>query len=272
MPELPEVESFRKYFETTSLHDPIAGVEVSSPSVLGDITPEELRRRLIGMEFTEVSRRGKYLFAATGDDNSGLILHFGMTGFLAYFLDMDDEPGHERVLITFLSGYHLAFDDQRKFGRVSFTEDAEEFFRMKNVGPDALELSLEQFLDLTKRPRRHIKPLLMDQSFVSGVGNIYSDEILYQAGIHPLTTTDMLDRKEKENLYRTLHRVLETAVECDADIDRYPDDWLLKHRSSGAKCPRGDCTVEKIRVSGRSTYLCPCRQKRVGDWMKCRKS
>jgi formamidopyrimidine-DNA glycosylase len=263
MPELPEVESFRKYLEATSLHDPIVGVEVKSPSILGNVTAGELRGRLTGREFSAASRRGKYLFAATGEDGSGLVLHFGMTGFLVHFLDPVREPRHNRMLITFGSGYHLAFDDQRKFGEVSFTEDAEKFFREKNIGPDALELSIDKFLELMGGRRRQIKALLMDQTFIAGIGNIYSDEILFQAGVHPLTTSDRLDREMKVELYRAMQSVLGIAVERNAEFDRYPEDWLLKHRFVGVECQRGGCRVEKIKAAGRSAYLCPCRQKRV---------
>lgn len=261
MPELPEVESFRKYFEATSLHDPIVEIEVKSTSILGNITQEDLSGRLVGREFAAVSRMGKYLYASLEEGRSALVLHFGMTGFLAYFRDMDKEPGHDRFLVTFRSGFHLAFDDQRKFGEVSFAEDVRDFFRAKHLGPDALELSLEEFLKLLKGRRRQIKPLLMDQSFVSGIGNIYSDEILYQAGIHPLTTSDTLDTGRKKALYHAMHHVLNTAVQRNAEFSRYPGNWLMNHRSRGEKCPRGDCRVEKIIISGRSSYFCPCHQE-----------
>ena len=262
MPELPEVESFRKYFEATSLHDPIAGIEVKSPAILRNISEHDLRRRMIGKTFISVSRRGKYLYALIGEEKSALILHFGMTGFLAHFRDPEREPEHDRLLITFRSGSHLAFDDQRKFGGVSFADDVQDFFGAKNLGPDALDLTRDDFLNLLESRRRQIKPLLMDQSFISGIGNIYSDEILYQAGVHPLTTSDALNPDTRKKLYQAMRKVLETAVERNAEFDRYPDDWLLKRRSAGAECPLGDCRVEKITISGRTSYFCPCHQKR----------
>jgi formamidopyrimidine-DNA glycosylase len=261
MPELPEVESYRKYFEATSLQDPIAEIDVKSPAILRNISEPGLRRMLVGKSFTSVSRRGKYLNAFIGKGKSALVLHFGMTGFLAHFHDLDMEPGHDRLLITFGNGTYLAFDDQRNFGGVFFADDVQEFFRKKNLGPDALDISLDEFLNLLETRRRQIKPLLMDQTFISGIGNIYSDEILYQAGVHPLTTSDTLDPGRKKELYQAMRTVLETAVERNAEFDRYPEDWLLKHRSEGAECPRRDCRVEKISISGRSSYFCPCNQK-----------
>jgi len=263
MPELPEVESFRKYFEATSLHDPITGIEVKSPAILRNISEYDLLRRLVGKAFTSVSRVGKYLYASIGEEKSALVLHFGMTGFLAHFRDPDGEPGHDRLLITFGSGSYLAFDDQRKFGGVSFADDVREFFREKNLGPDALGLTLDDFLNLLENRRRQIKPLLMDQSFISGIGNIYSDEILYQAGVHPFTTSDALDPGRRKELYVAMREVLETAVERNAEFDSYPEDWLLKRRSAGAECPLGDCRIEKITISGRTSYFCPCHQKRA---------
>jgi len=263
MPELPEVESFRKYFEATSLQDPVAWIEVKSPAILRNIAEHDLRRRLVRKRFTSVSRRGKYLYASIGKGKSALVLHFGMTGFLSHFRDLDREPGHDRMLITFGSGSYLAFDDQRKFGGVFFADDVQEFFRTKNLGPDALAITLDEFLNLLEHRRRQLKPLLMDQSFISGIGNIYSDEILYQAGIHPLTSSDAMDPGRRKDLYTVMRSVLETAVERDAEFDRYPEDWLLKHRSAGAKCPLDDCRVERISVSGRTSYFCPCRQERL---------
>jgi formamidopyrimidine-DNA glycosylase len=263
MPELPEVESFRKYFEATSLHDPVAGIEVKSPGILRNISEHELRSRLVGEKFTSVSRRGKYLYASLGRDKPVLILHFGMTGFIAHFRDPEREPGHARLLIAFASGSYLAFDDQRKFGGVSFADDAEEFFRAKNLGPDAMGLTCKEFMSLLERSRRQIKPLLMDQSFISGIGNLYSDEILYQAGVHPLTRSDILDPVSRMELYRAMRSVLKTAVERNAEFNRYPENWLLKHRSAGAECPLGGCRVDTITISGRTSYFCPCRQERL---------
>src|SRR5215211_4100329 len=139
MPELPDVEVFRQYINSTSLHQKIESVEVKDETILGGVSARELESTLKGRTFESTRRHGKNLFV--GLDGSGwLLIHFGMTGDLEYFEDRDQDPAHDRFLISFDNGYHLAFDDQRMFGKVDLIEDLEEFVRRKKLGPDLLEL------------------------------------------------------------------------------------------------------------------------------------
>src|SRR5215211_4768090 len=139
MPELPDVEVFRRYISSTSLRQKIESVEVKSDKILGGVSARQLQSALKGRTFESTRRHGKNLFVGL-DGGGWLLMHFGMTGDLEYFEDLDQDPPHDRFLISFDNGYHLAFDDQRMFGRVDLVEDPESFVREKKLGPDLLEL------------------------------------------------------------------------------------------------------------------------------------
>ena len=130
MPELPDVEVFRQYMDSTSLHQKIADVSLKDKSLLGEASSRDLQVRLKDRKFQSTLRHGKYLFAET-DEEDWLVLHFGMTGFLKYFKNDEQAPEHIRMLITFNNGYHLAYDCQRKLGLIDLTKDTEKFLEEK---------------------------------------------------------------------------------------------------------------------------------------------
>lgn len=260
MPELPDVEGFRAYLERTSLDERVDGVRVRDRRALRDVGERALARRLRGRRLQRTLRRGKYLLAAVEDDG-WLALHFGMTGGLVRLAPGEAEPRHSRVVLRFADGGALAFVDQRLFGGVGLTEDPEAFFASKDLGPDALEITPDVFDELlASHPGSRLKQLLMDQSLVAGIGNVYSDEILYHAGLHPLVPAALLDAAGRRRLYEVTEGVLRRAVAANTGGAPLPGDWLLHHRRSGAVCPGGG-TVERVTVGGRSTYVCPRRQR-----------
>lgn len=130
MPELPDVEGFRRYIERTSLRQIIGQVDIRDDYILKGISPDDLRKGLIGRRFESTRRHGKYLFIRL-DDSRHLYMHFGMTGQPKYFEDMADDPRFDRLLITFENGYHLAYVDQRKLGRIGLVSDPDDFLREK---------------------------------------------------------------------------------------------------------------------------------------------
>lgn len=138
MPELPDVEVFKQYLDATSLHQEIEDVDVRNRKILEDTSVQELGKGLNGRRLESTYRHGKYLFAQLDDDN-WLMLHFGMTGKLKYFKVMEKEPEHDRLLLEFSNGYHLAYDCQRMLGHVALIEDAAAFIEEKELGPDALD-------------------------------------------------------------------------------------------------------------------------------------
>src|SRR5436853_2668253 len=141
MPELPDVETFRRYLNATSLHQRIIGVDVRSAYVLKGVSGRELARQLKGHRFESSSRHGKHLFVRT-DHDLWLRLHFGMTGSLRYFKHEEQAPRHTRVLFVFGNAHRLAFEDQRKFGEIGLIEDVNEFLKQRALGPDALDITL----------------------------------------------------------------------------------------------------------------------------------
>jgi len=262
MPELPDVELFRRYFDATSLHQRIAFVQVKAPELLRGLSTRQLREHLQGRRFESTHRHGKYLFATT-DSGECLMLHFGMTGFLKYFKNPANEPGHDRMLVGFSNGSYLAYDCRRKLGEIGLASDLERFIEERELGPDALDadLDLEEFGKILSRSRGSVKGALMNQKLVAGIGNIYSDEILFQAGVHPREKANELDEKAIKRIYRTMReKVLPTTIECRADPARFPDSYIIPHRHQDEKCPKCGGDLEHIRVSGRITYLCPVHQ------------
>ncbi len=144
MPELPDVEAFKRYLEATSLHQCIAHVDVLSADLLKGVSGRELARQLRGRRFESTRRHGKHLFVRT-DDDIWLRLNFGMTGSLRYFKDEKKAPRHTRVLFLFAKDYRLAFDDQRKFGEIGLIKDVSEFLKKRVLGSDALDVDLPEF-------------------------------------------------------------------------------------------------------------------------------
>jgi len=203
MPELPDVEIFKQYLDVTSLHKRIESVQVLAPEMLKEVTVERLKDALEDHAFDSSRRHGKYLFVSL-DSGPYLVLHFGMTGFLVYFKNKAKEPPHERLLISFTNGYHLAYDCQRKLGALTLTEDVREFLEEREIGADAMEIDLESFTEALSGSQASIKSALMDQHRIAGIGNIYSDEILFQSGIHPQNKTSQLDESALKKLFSAM--------------------------------------------------------------------
>lgn len=271
MPELPDVEGFKRYLNATSLHKKIENVHVGSAKIVRGISGRRLKQALRGHSMEATRRRGKHLFVAL-DDGRWLTFHFGMTGRLAYFKSLDDDPEHDRIRLDFENGYHLAFDDQRLFGCVGMIDDLDAFVASKKLGPDAMDPSLDQdaFSKLMDGKRGGLKAALMDQSLLAGIGNIYADEILFQAKLHPEARVQDLGRNALSKLYKTMRRVFRVAIDRGAGsedmVNRLPKTYLLRHREEGQSCPRCKGTIEAIKTAGRTTYYCPrCQTKPRGD-------
>lgn len=259
MPELPDLEIARKYVNATSLHQRIRAVEVRNDKILGDVSSDELRDALEGRGFDAVRRHGKNLFLSL-DGGAWLYVHFGMTGRLRYFRDVEKDPKYDKFLVSFDNGYHLALADPRLFGRVDLLDDPDEFIRYKKLGPDALGLDAASFRERFEGRSGGVKAALMNQQVVAGIGNIYSDEILFQSRLHPRADVGRLDGETLEELHKQTRRVLNKAIEREANPNKLPDPFLLSHRQEGELCPRGNGKIEKISAAGRTAYFCPACQ------------
>lgn len=261
MPELPDVEVFKRYLDATSLHQRIRGVDVSARRMLQGVSSRELVAALTGHELAETRRHGKHLFVRITRDG-WLRLHFGMTGALAYYKREDATLSHTRLRLDFANGYHLAFIDVRMFGAIGLVDDVDAFLASQHLGPDALDLDEAGFRDALAGHRGGIKATLMNQHVIAGLGNIYTDEVLFAAHVDPRAATECLDDATLRDLHRATHDVLERAIDAHVELIRFPRSFLLPHRGADEICPRCGRPLRRARIAGRTTYYCPRDQPR----------
>jgi formamidopyrimidine-DNA glycosylase len=255
MPELPDVEVNRRYLESTSLHQAVAEVHVDRVRVLNGTSPQQLGAVLHGKCFEGAVRHGKHLLVHV-EGGPCLHLHFGMTGRLAYRATDSDAPEHTRASFVFDNGYVLLFDNQRLLGEISLVDSVQRFVQERDLGPDALDAGMDVFVGKLKGRGGMVKSGLMHQPTLAGIGNAYSDEILFQARLHPRTPLDDLGDDHLADLHGHAVAVLETAIDAHADPDALPAGYLLPHRRPGASCPRCGTEVDTVDVSGRAGYFC----------------
>jgi len=261
MPELPDVAVQKRYIDSTCLHQKIASVEVNDAVVLDGLTPQMLGKALVNQTFESTRRYGKHLFVNISN-NGWLGLHFGMTGRLKYYKDPGEKPEFEQALFHFTNGYHLAYVMPRKLGQIRLIDSLDDFLSEKGLGPDALAIDFDTFHDLLSGRRGMIKSTLMNQEILAGVGNVYSDEILYQARIYPRVKVSDLYWEQLRAVYDAMRDVLETVIERGANPEDFPPSYLTPRRSEGETCPRCKGKIQKIEVAGRSGYYCPhCQEQ-----------
>jgi formamidopyrimidine-DNA glycosylase len=261
MPELPEVEIYKRYFARHALKQPISRVEVRDERVLGNIRAGKLGRALRDHAFTRVDRHGKHLFA----ECSGIWVHFhfGMSGDLGYYQDRVDEPRFARTVFHFRNGAHLAFEDMRLFGTIDLTSSPAAFIEEHGLGPDPLDarFSLADFRRLLERRRGAIKSLLMSQDVLAGIGNLYADETLHRSAIHPRRPADHLKPDEAKELYTAMRRVLREAIARRVAGRELPRRSFILHRREGESCPLCGGPIRQTVVFGRTTYFCGKHQR-----------
>lgn len=261
MPELPEVEIYRRYVERHALRQRIARVELRDRRIAPELSPAALRKALVGRTLSRVVRHGKHLFARASDD-IWLHLHFGMTGDLGYYRDSADAPKFARFVVDFANGMHLAYDDPRLFGRVGLVASLEDFVSDRRLGPDALDPALDAaaFRRILEPKKGMIKAVLMSQETIAGVGNLYADETLFQTSVHPKTPNDRLDEKTRGAIFRTMRKIFSDVVAQKEGGADYPDRYLIRHREPGDRCPRCGGEIERTVVMTRTTYYCARHQ------------
>jgi len=264
MPELPDVEGFKQYLDSTALRQKIRTTHVRDKRILEEgVSASALGRALKGSSLRESRRHGKHVFVRIGS-GGWLTMHFGMTGELVYNDGDDEEPKYARVVIELSKGKRLSYTCRRMLGEVGLTDDVDAYLQEHDIGPDALDskLTLTKFRKSLEGRRGAIKGVVMDQSLLAGVGNVYADEVLFQARVHPQLKIDDLDDEEIGEVFKTMRRVLKLAAKHGGEVDQLPSSWLIPHREDGADCPKCTGKVKKTKVSGRSTYYCPrCQPK-----------
>ncbi len=273
MPELPEVETIVRSLRSGGMTGhPIINRQIRSVDlfnlktlVFGG-TAAEGCLSLSGTEILEVGRRAKYILIRT--DRPWILIHLRMSGDLRCEAD-DDAPlrPHDRMVFHFEDGMRLVFNDVRKFGRIWVTEDPESVLEGLGIEPLGEEFTAEWLKNRLAGQKRMIKAILLDQSVIAGIGNIYADESLFDAGILPTRAGGSLDETECGRLRDSIRRTLERAVEQNGSSF----DWAYKgghfqnefrvYQRKGEPCPRCGTPIERIVVGQRGTHFCPKCQK-----------
>ncbi|MER5505169.1 DNA-formamidopyrimidine glycosylase family protein [Streptomyces sp. NPDC002766] len=255
MPELPDVEGFRKVLESCAEGRTIRRVEVRDTGVLHGVSARGLREALEGRRFTAPERHGKWLLAHTGGPT--VLFHFGMTGLLLCARPDEAPEPHDRVLFTLSRDRELRFRDQRKLrGLWLAHDDAEAARLLAGLGPDALTVDPEAFEAALASRRGSVKTALTDQSVLAGLGNLLADEILWRAGLSPTTSVSDLTEADRRHLHTRMRRTLRAAVPTGRVPPR--PSWLTGHRDApDPHCPRCGTPLRRTRVGGRGTVWCP---------------
>ncbi len=272
MPELPEVETVVRALRRPLVGRTFSGLVSGWPrQIVRPDDPAELAARISGRTVTEIRRRAKYIVMALDGGEETLIVHLKMTGHLAVV--PGGAPVHPHVRQRFLlrDGDELHFRDPRKFGRVYLVREPEVVLGRLGPEPLADEFTLDRFLALFGTRSRPLKPLLLDQEFIAGIGNIYADEALFAAGLHPERRSDRLTGAEKAALYEAIREVLRLGIAREgASISDYvkPDgtkgemqEAVMVFRRTGFPCTRCGTPIARMVLGGRSTHFCPSCQK-----------
>ncbi len=274
MPELPEVETIRRQLAPAIEGRRLVHVEVRDPRWSDPAPPEAVSDALDGRTIERLGRRGKYLIASLEDDVH-LVMHLRMTGNLL-LRDDDEVPPHTRVVFELDDGRRLLFVDVRRFGTgdVLLGSDAlADYFESRlGVEPLGPDFTAEVLRAQARGRKQPVKAFLLNQERVAGVGNIYADEALFRAKIHPLRPVGTLKRAQVEALRDAVVETLELGIDSKgASIDDYRhidgaqgsfQDRFLVHTREGEPCPRCGNTIRKMRAAGRGTYVCERCQPR----------
>jgi formamidopyrimidine-DNA glycosylase len=274
MPELPEVETIRRQLEPELVGRRIESVEVLDERLTRPVPPREVERACAGRRIEAAERRGKYLLLRLDGDRS-LVMHLRMTGNLILG-DPGEDVRYLRAVIRLEGGATLLFTDARRFGTaVALDDDDLEEYMAPRAGIEPLSerLTAEQIGALAEGRRAPLKSFLLVQSGIAGIGNIYADEALWRAQLHPLSPAGSMRPEHWERLRKGIVDTLEAGLaNGGASIDDYRDargeegrmqDEFLVHTREGLPCLRCGTEVRRIVVGGRSTYFCPGCQTRL---------
>jgi len=268
MPELAEVEVIVRGLRPQLAGQTIVAIPWLKPHLENDFTHSQLTQKLVGLRITSVDRLGKYILIGLSNGKH-LVIHLRMTGKLLV-KTKDSLPTKHVSFIFELTDKALFFDDIRKFGSLVLTDNPEELPCLTKLGPDALTITVKQLQAacLSKKP---IKTLLLDQEKIAGLGNIYVCEILFLAQVHPLAMASRLMERQVQAIHRHIGPVLKKSIKAGGtSISDYVNSsnvpgafqkLLQVYQRSGQPCPVCVTPIERLKISGRSTFLCPKCQK-----------
>ncbi len=273
MPELPEVEMVARSLRRTVVGRTIASVEIHKTDRIFP-NKKQFSEILSGATFRNIRRRGKNLLIDLWNDYT-LWVHLKMTGHFRLLPSSNPIEKHDHVIFHLADDtIDLRFNDYRRFGRLRLYPTFDIMTRkgLADLGPEPLEISADDFMSLFKSSHRMIKPALLDQTFIAGIGNIYADESLFRARIHPRRQTDSLSNAKIRGLYgemqgilRKAIRLMGTSVDTFAGLNGNPgrfQKYLLVYGCEGEPCPRCGKPIHREKIGSRSSHFCPhCQRK-----------
>ncbi|HEX6269568.1 MAG TPA: bifunctional DNA-formamidopyrimidine glycosylase/DNA-(apurinic or apyrimidinic site) lyase [Anaerolineales bacterium] len=266
MPELPEVESIARKLKPELVGKTVFEAQLRWPRTLASPSVKKFKQQIKGQKIVAVGRRAKFLNISLSE--AALLIHLRMSGGLFIRESRRKPEKHDRLILKLTSDKSLVFNDTRKFGRVWLTTDPESV--LGKLGPEPLTRSFtSQWLHMALRSKhRQLKPLLLDQTFLAGLGNIYTDEALHTAKLHPLAASDSVTAEQAQALQAAVRRVLKEGIRRNgASIDwvyrggEYQNHFRVYDRA-GKPCPVCGTKIERILVGQRSTHYCPNCQMR----------
>ena len=277
MPELPEVETVARGLQREIAGRRVVSVTLGKTDFMDN--PGEIERLLPGAEIRTVERYGKFMLlrlrmAELGEETA-LLVHLGMTGAMMPKASGEAPAKHTHLVALLDDGRELRYVDPRRFGRMAMLQGEALRKELVRFGADPLEVTLDEFAGRIQERRARIKALLLDQSVLRGVGNIYADESLWKAKIHPAQLGARIPEQQIGKLHRSLQEILERAIALRGstisdfqDAEGAPGEYQLHHRvygREGKACPRCRAKIRRIIVAGRSSYFCPkCQRKPRG--------
>lgn len=273
MPELPEVQTIVNDLNASGIPGrSIVGTEVFWPRIIALSSPGEFGKRIQDQRIIAIRRRAKYIVFELSEDY--LLVHLRMTGRFNLCQAHSESGKHEHVILRLDDARELRYHDPRKFGRFFLVEDPKEI--LASLGPEPLndDFTPDVFKSALQMRCRQLKPLLLDQSFLAGLGNIYTDEALFEARLHPRRMASDLSQPEIERLYHAIRQVLRQGVQNygttlglgtgnfrSNDRQGRNRERLLVFHKTGQPCPRCGTPIERIIVGQRSSHFCPRCQK-----------
>jgi len=266
MPELPEVETIKRELEKVVLGKTITQVLINQPRVIREPTAEKFKKGLTGSTIKNILRKAKVLILELSSGQS-LVIHLKMTGQLVY----PGDAKKSRVSFKLSDGKMLDFNDQRLFAELRLMDDWRTLKFIQGLGPEPFDISVDKFKQMLDGKKTRIKPLLLDQSFISGIGNLYAAEVLFRAKIDPRRPAVSLSDKEKEKLFQEIKDTLSEAIKYKgSSVDQYvrvsgdAGDYVKYHKvydRLGLPCLVCKTPIKRIALGGRGTYFCPKCQK-----------
>ncbi len=266
MPELPELEVICEVLRRRLPGQTITDVAVLPPGgaiVVRDLTGQGFRDLLIGKEFRDISRRGKFLILAlqAGQPALFLVVNFKLSGRFQLGSQNEKRMARTFVELSLSSGVQLRYIDRKQMGQLYLTTDLRSVPGFSTLGPEPFDLPLEEFRARLKKKHGEIKGILTSSEFIAGIGNAYADEILWKAGIHPFRRRDQLTEEQEERLFAAVRSTLSEAVqilrtEMGEHIEREPREFLSVHMKTGGSCPRCGTSISKVSANQRITNFC----------------